>query len=1032
MTVILVHTDSLLPPTEHTEGTSTAYRKPEWVTRMEELKEAMSGIVERSRARRSGSRLQQSTSSKTSELPVLHDSQAVLQSLPCVSSQSTPSLPPSSPSVSQMSVTEEQKLSQDSVPSAVIVSVVPRMSVDADPASYVSCASVGSIASTSVTSISVDSLERPPISHDPSCMSSRDTISECGTEYGSQTETECQSDSQTIGSQGDRLAHLEVASSLSIGDLSMGSDSVFISETETVSDATSRRPSAYTINPIHFTEDQETLNISKTSLMSPNTKHVHFKFDADTSSSVSEDDRPTESPNFAQVVLTNYLSSHRNSISQVIEALSSLAQADITAEIEMTIEQNKKMKVNGQAFGTPGNPAAEVDPNNMSAIEISKPLQDTASALVQLKEAEIALLAKKEEKGDRCTGSEISDEQGIPMTLSETTLHDDNEDLNEFEKLEKITEMELSHRKETELPLLHIQEKEETDIKDIMKTDEHKITPPKESDVKQCSSSTCTQRTQRKSILKNKQTPEVQPSPEVKVTRQLTPTLRRRPILKKKESMVTSSQSDKTCCTKETVLKKLSTGATEKKKMDKVVTNAENSESKLAIKSKPKCEQLGSISNIDCARKAKNEKEFSLSQDKGIVKSDNKSDTSSFLQMQNKISKVKSASAPTTPLSPRKQRPSPPIKLPLVMSREPSAESLRDSKIPRFGRSNESTPSSTPQSIRKFSPRSDEGLSKIPKPMSREQSFDSLTGCLGNAKRNVWSEPSSPMSTPQLIRKTFKQFHENTKIPMPVYQYSSTEDLEDSSPQESPRPSREKRQRCLVRTSRAASADRALDVSFRSMKDENGKSSKISWRTQSPLPVSPRSQTSRVQSPTQGRVNSPIHSRVESPVLGRVQSPTPGGIQSPTHGRVQSPSLGRRNSPTSGRSSQSSSRLTSPGASPKKTASPSSTPKLLKSPSVTPKRVQSPIPLSSFSGCSGNEICTGARPKVQAASHLTNRVSKKRSQSHKEHISASDSEQNSSTTGKARIKSSKASKNGEMRKADSLEEFLLLENECTD
>lgn len=994
----------------------------------------MSGIVERSRARRSGSRLQQSTSSKTSELPVLHDSQAVLQSLPCVSSQSTPSLPSSSPSVSQMSVTEEQKLSRDSVPGAVIVSVAPRMSVDADPASYVSCASVGSVASTSVTSISVDSLERPPISHDPSCMSSRDTISECGTEYGSQTDTECQSDSQTIGSQGDRLAHLEVASSLSIGDLSMGSDSVFISETETVSDGTSRRPSAYTINPIHFTEDQETLNISKTSLMSPNAKHVHFKFDADTSSSVSEDDRPTESPNFAQAVLTNYLSSHRNSISQVIEALSSLAQADITAEIEMTIEQNKKMKVNGQPLGAAGSSTTQVDPNSIPAIEITNPLHNSANALVQLKGAEMALLAKKEEKEDRNTGSEISVEQEISVNSSKTTLHDDNEDLDEFETLEKIAELEHSHRKKPEFPALHIQEKDETDDKDLVKTQERE-TSLKEPNIKQCSSSTCTQRTQRKSILKNKQTTEVQPSAEIKVTRQLTPTLRRRPILKKKESMVSSSQSEKPCCAKESILKKSLTGTPEKKKMDKAVTNTTNPESKLVTKSKSKSEQLPAfITNTDSGGKITNEKEASLSQDKSKLITESPSDAPSSPQMQTKTTRIKSASAPTTPLSPRKQRPSPPSKLPLVMSREPSAESLRESKLPRFRRSNESTPTSTPQSIRKFSPRSDEGLSKIPKPMSREQSFDSITGCLGSTKRNVWSEPSSPMSTPQLIRKTFKQFHENTKIPMPVYQYSSTEDLEDSSPQESPRSSREKRQRCLVRTSRAASADRVMDVSLRNMKDESSKSFKVSSRTQNPIPVSPRSQTGRVQSPTQGRVDSQTH-RVESPVLGRVQSPTQGRVQSPTQGRIQSPSMDRRNSSASGgsySSSQSSSRLISPGTSPKKMVSPSPTPKMLKSPSATPKRVQSPIPQSSASGCLGNETCTGARPKVQSPTGLKHRVSKKRSQVHHEHISASDSEQNLSTTGKERNKSPKASKNGEMRKADSLEEFLLLENECTD
>lgn len=991
---------------------------------MEELKESMSGIVERSRARRSGSRLQQATPSKTSELTVLHVSPAVLQSLPCVSPEPTLSIPPSSPPVSQMSVTREQELLSHSLPGAAIVSVSPSMSVASDPASHVSCALVGSVASTYVTSISVDSLERPPISQDPSCMSSRDTISECDTEYGSQTDTECQSDSQTIGSQGDRLAHLEVASSLSIGDLSMGSDSVFISETETVSDATSRRTSAYTVNPIYFTEDQDTINISKSSLLSPNAKHVHFKFDADTSSTVSEDDRPTESPNFAQAVLTNYLSSHRNSISQVIEALSSLAQADITAEIEMTIEQNKKQKVSDQPSVTSVINTVKVDPDSVPAIEITEPLHETLGTSIALKgvgavqtsSTEVIQLANGEEKRNHERDDEIVLGQAISISQNEVGLNNENNELDEFEQLEKVIDLPI--KLENEIPPLYIQEDEEIGVKDTLKSDEKQKTSDKNVDQGQNVLTTLI-KTQRKSILKNtnKQTSgEVQPAPEVKVTRQLTPTLRRRPILKKKESMVSSSHLEKHSCAKETPpMKKPLTGTLEKKKLEKVdVTNAEfKSHTKSKIKSPeqvPKYDTIGKITiEMDSS--------LTLNQGKDKLKSDVQSDIPSPSQIS--TTRVKSVSAPTTPLSPRKQRPSPPSKLPLVMSRESSFDSLKESKIPRFGRSNESTPSSTPQQIRKFSPRSDEGFSRIPKPMSREQSFDSLTGSLGNSKRNVWSEPSSPMSTPQLIRKTFKQFHENTKIPMPVYQYSSTEDLEDSSPQESPRPSREKRQRCLIRPPRAASADRATDVSFRSFKDDGSKSSKMSWRTQSPLPMSPRSQAP-------GKVTSPTLGRVESPTLCRGQSPI---------SRVESPSMGRINSPNSGRSytsSQSSSRLTSPGSSPKKIMSPSSTPRLLQSPASTPKRVQSPVPQSSSPGYSGNENRTGARPKVQHSSEPTNRVSKKRSLFLPERISASDSEQHVCTAGKERKKSTKVYKSGEMRRADSLEEFLLLENECTD
>lgn len=948
------------------------------------------------------------------------------------------------------------------------VSTPPRVCVDVESAVNVSCALAGSVTSTSVTtSMSIDSLERPP--SDPcnaSCMSSKDSISEYDTEYSSQTD-ECHSDSQLHDTRSDGLAQLEVASSLSIGDLSMGSDSVFISETETLSDGMSRRHSTQTINPIYCPEGiQSDFNISKSSLLSPNTKHVHFKFDADTSSTTSEDERQTDSPNFAQAVLSNYLSSHRNSISQVIEALSSLAQADITAEIEMTIEQNRKQKVCQLAEVKRediNNSSSSFDSASIPVIEITEPAVDvpqqsselqklpvtechldekSPELLVEIKESSLNR-GESEEKHknsmDKLTGrkfgmhekSEILVDQ---VSKSRAESDDEDSDTDEFEKLEKITgvgfpiEEAVLGPKSTEIIA-------KRDTNQEMKEGKLKTEKGPEPVVVPAS----VPKVQRKSILKNTgnkskavgvQDKDASSKEEPKIIRQATPTLRRKPILKK-EVMVPSSankQPSKQEPKQDPMPFRKSSSPTGKRDFKTDLTNVVRTSpvsSKQKYKSVEKMQEysvrsksLGTSDEKIRILAESRKQRTSLSEKVSV---DNISQATSGQKVR------RSVSLPTTPSPLRRERPLPPNKLPLVTSRESSLESLRDSRVPRQGGSNESTPASTPRQMRKFSPKSDEGFTKISKSFSREHSFEGHTS--GTPKRKVWSEPSSPLSTPQLIRKTFKQIHESTKIPMPVYQYSSTEELEDSSsPQESPRSSREEKcQRSVIRPPRAVSADRAMDLTFKKTKEETPVTSRISPRTQSPLPVSPR-----IQSPTSGRMCSITSGRVQSPTISRAISP----ISSKTHSSSQGSS--RRTSPGSTPRTVLSpgstpKQVQSPASTPKTVQSPSSTPKLLRSPISTPKRVVSPLPQSP----SAEDSKTGTRPKIpRTASSLLKespvRTARQKSSSPPKYVSASDSEQHSSNVGNGRTKSSKHFRSGGMRRADSLEEFLLLENECMD
>ncbi|KAG7174094.1 Titin-like 21, partial [Homarus americanus] len=1041
---------------EHTEETSKAYRKPEWVTRMEDLKQAMSGIVERSRARRSGSQLHQTPSLDPSEKTVLQPSQFVSQtsspmlpsSLPVSSSILQSSNPSSSP-VTPKSTSEKQKLPQVPSPVTSCVSLPLRTFVDVQSTSDVQCALDGSVTSTSVTSMSVDSLGRPSLSCDPSCMSSRDTISECDTEYGSQTDTEYQSDSQLNEPQSDCLANVEVASCLSIGDLSIGSDSVFISETETVSDATSRRTSTYTVNPIYFVEDEQTLSTSKSQLLSPSTKHVHFKFDADTPSTMSEDERQTESPNFAQAVLSNYLSSHRNSISQVIEALSSLAQADITAEIEMTIEQNKKQKLCEHPQGTADDTVSSSQNLESSTYMLNQPLV--------IEESSGKEDGPKEKYPHDFESFSMQEKVAVPLedgvtTSSQGADGDKTPDISDCGKVGQMTDSEVSKRPEEFDPAnakenVSIETSQSITVKDSMgtKTKEQVVV-------------STVHKVKRKSILKNTghmPKPAVPQAPEVstdhvkegaKITRQLTPTLRRKPILKKKETMMSSSSS-KHLAEKDAATGRKLLSQTGQRDVKEEVSKTSKIGSK-NLKSLPKAPEQSQ------GHATRTKPSVTVSQENPKISSETMSESSKSTERAGSSETSqpteahtfrRSTSLPSTPVPLRKDRPSPPNKLPLVMSRGLSSDSLRESRIPRAGRSNESTPTSTPKQVRKFSPKCEEASSKIPKPMSREHSFDSLTDWTGSPKRNVWSEPSSPMSTPQLIRKTFKQIHENTKIPMPVYQYSSTEDLEDSSPQESPRPSREKRQRSLIRPPRTMSVDRAMDLNFRKPKDDSPKTSRTSSRAQSPLPVSPR-----IQSPTAGRVTATVSGGAQSPTLGRgkIHSPSQGSKRLTSPGSTPRTVLSPGSTPRTVLSPGSTPKLMlSPGSTPKRmysptssvktSKSPSTAPKILQSPILTPKRVLSPLPQCSLPSSSDTISKTGTRPKVPYAElyplkESTVKIPNQKSATLPRYMSTSDSEQHSSSVGSGRVKSSRHSRSGGMRRADSLEEFLLLENECMD
>ena len=127
-------------------------------------------------------------------------------------------------------------------------------------------------------------------------------------DFGSGTRIGSTDETNTVSSRTDQMGL--ASSCVSLGDLSMGSDSVFVSETETISDVASRK-GVYPCSRSHPTESE--IEFMRMGPFSPSNKHVHFQFD---SNGKQTDD------NFAQSILTDYLSSHRNSISQFIESLS--------------------------------------------------------------------------------------------------------------------------------------------------------------------------------------------------------------------------------------------------------------------------------------------------------------------------------------------------------------------------------------------------------------------------------------------------------------------------------------------------------------------------------------------------------------------------------------------------------------------------------------------------------------------------------------------------------------------------------------
>ena len=821
---------------EHTEGTSKSYRKPDWVVRMEELKEQMQGIVDKSQNRKSAASFW------------LHGNN---RSLPQVrSDHDNDTFSGQQQSLSVQNQIQRKSLDKGLIRGACVSHVVPKVS-STHPVIYVSTASNKNVSNSLNTSMSVDSLEQ---TSDVFCMN-KDIILDSQSDNGSQVEAECQSESHC-----EHLAQLEVGSTLSFGDMSMGSDSVFISESETVSEVTSRRPSSYNLNPIYLTEDHQTLDIAKPNLLSPNTKHVHFKFDGDTSTTVSEDERSSDSPNFAKAVLSNYLSSHRNSISQVIEALSSLAQADITTEIEMTIEQNKKTKS-----------------QKTDKIEDNTKLIRTETLPI------IQITVAPEEYGENST------ETSITPKLAETILDNSPEDSRNINK-------------------------DETTVDEI-----------------------------DTNIISDK--------PKSRSTVTSTLEIKLEPV-----------QDDKNEICKENSLSKIS--VEQYKNVDlgdkshcgnksKVTEINEN----IPIDQKPQLSQyrVGFDQIVNSAIK-----DISL-------ECENKSKINNCQNIKKSIGSTSNSIA----LNYKKH--SPPSRLPILM-RESSSESIRESRFSKIPRSKESTPSSTPIANRKFNPSRQDSLSKIPRGViSREASSDSLLEFKKSSERNVSSEPTTPLSTPQLIRKTFNDFHESSKIPMPIYHYSSTEDLEDFSPQTSPRSGRNKQSKHRNRSIRAVSVDRAIYI----IQHQSPKTSKFSKKTQSSLPTTPR---------------------VPSPSLNK------SGIRSNT-------------------SSQSI----------------PSTPKRKLSPTSTPKKIQSPVISSGFKSFNSSKVIsekninmndesskTGARPKIGE------KTFSKRLKEVATHSFLEKRTNEKTRKDKNNLDSTRRRSKGKLHRADSLEEFLLLESVCMD
>ncbi|KAF2360265.1 Immunoglobulin I-set [Trinorchestia longiramus] len=279
-------------PSEHSEGTSSAYRKPEWVTRMEELKTAMQGRVgEETSAVLSATHM-------NAQIPVLSESNPRPDQLQ--RSTAGPLTLVNKPCVVKKKAAHTLGVQGLKATPCVVASRSLSIGLNSFPASVSSCTSSESLAVT--CSISQDSLNAVRYSQseiDSSEFGSRTTM------VGSTAA------STTNGSHTDKTGF--ASSSVSLGDLSMGSDSVFISETETLSDMSRMNDRLYKNTLMNSTYCP---NPSKSGPLSPGVKHVHFYVEG----------AGTEAnDNFAQSVLTDYLSSHRNSISQFIQSLSNEA-----------------------------------------------------------------------------------------------------------------------------------------------------------------------------------------------------------------------------------------------------------------------------------------------------------------------------------------------------------------------------------------------------------------------------------------------------------------------------------------------------------------------------------------------------------------------------------------------------------------------------------------------------------------------------------------------------------------------------------
>ena len=360
--------DALHSPTEHTEG-SASYRKPEWVARMDELKHNIEGRMEGSCPKLNGVQCD-----------------AVPANSPPVNSESG----------AKARILVTQKRNPYKHPLARNVSVSSLKPCSSSSASITLSAMSNTLPRSVSTSRSSESLGKNSSISQDSLSLVRCSRSEIGSsDFGSGTYIESNDGSQTTSSRGNQTGF--TASSISLGDLSMGSDSVFISETDTTtSDTPSRRTSD--VNSSCYNHSSSILDeeCSKLDLLSPSIKHVHFKFDRE------EEDTKTITPtgdNYAQSILTDYLTAHRSSISKFIKSLS-VDNSPLNDTNDSSIS-NSSCESNVVQQSSPDNILSEGEINSCHSPELSYSVSPKSVSTSTLS----------------CTSSSVSSERDDPEPL---------------------------------------------------------------------------------------------------------------------------------------------------------------------------------------------------------------------------------------------------------------------------------------------------------------------------------------------------------------------------------------------------------------------------------------------------------------------------------------------------------------------------------------------------------------------------------------------------------------------------------------